>query len=94
MNTKTKKIILGVLAIGFTALIAGMAAAEEEISITGTINDESQLVDENGTVYDISDKEKGNEVTELIGKKVSVKGTAVQAEGIKMITITSFKVIE
>lgn len=94
MNIKTKKIIIEVLAIAFIALLAGMAAAEEEISITGTINDESQLVDDSGTVYDIGDNEKGNEVTELIGKKVSVKGSVVQAEGIKMITITSFKVIE
>jgi hypothetical protein len=94
MIKNTKKITLAVLIIGFIALLAGIAAAADEVSITGTINDDSQLVADSGTTYDIGDNEKGNEVMELVGKKVSVKGTVMEAEGTKIITITSFDVIE
>jgi hypothetical protein len=89
-----QKIFSGILIIGFIALLAGMAAAADEVSITGTINGDSQLVDDSGTAYDIGDNEKGNEVMELVGKKVSVKGTVMEAEGTKIITITAFDVIE
>ena len=94
MSKKTKKIVTGILIIGFIALLAGMAAAADEVSITGTVNEDSQLVADSGTVYDIGDTEKGNEVMELVGKKVSVKGTVMEAEGTKIITITAFDVIE
>ena len=94
MSKKTKKIVTGILIIGFIALLAGMAAAADEVSITGTVNEDSQLVADSGTVYDIGDTEKGNEVMELVGKKVSVKGTVMEAEGTKIITITEFNVME
>jgi hypothetical protein len=94
MRINMQKIFSGILIIGFIALLAGMAAAADEVSITGTINGDSQLVDDSGTAYDIGDNEKGNEVMELVGKKVSVKGTVMEAEGTKIITITAFDVIE
>jgi type 1 fimbria pilin len=94
MIKNTKKIALGILIIGFIALMAGIAAAADEVSITGTITDQSQLVADSGTTYDIGDNEKGNEVMDLVGKKVSVKGTVMEAEGTKIITITAFDVIE
>jgi len=94
MRMNMQKIFSGILIIGFIALLAGMAATADEVSITGTINGDSQLVDDSGTAYDIGDNEKGNEVMELVGKKVSVKGTVMEAEGTKIITITAFDVIE
>jgi hypothetical protein len=94
MRINMQKIFSGILIIGFIALLAGMAAAADEVSITGTINTDSQLVDDSGAAYDIGDNEKGNEVMELVGKKVSVKGTVMEAEGTKIITITAFDVIE
>jgi hypothetical protein len=94
MRINMQKIFSGILIIGFIALLAGMAAAADEVSITGTINGDSQLVDDSGTAYDIGDNEKGNEVMELVGKKVSVKGTVMEAEGTKIITITAFDVSE
>ena len=94
MSKKTKKIVTGILIIGFIALLAGIAAAADEVNITGTINEDSQLVDDSGMVYDIGDTEMGNQVMELVGKKVSVKGTVMEAEGTKIITITASDVIE
>jgi hypothetical protein len=94
MGQNTKKMVLRILVLGCITLFAGMAMAGQEVSITGTINDESQLVADNGMTYDIDDNEMGNEVMELVGKKVSVKGTVMDAEEIKIITITTFDVIE
>ena len=94
MSKNTKRIVTGILVIAFFALLAGMAAAADEVSITGTVNEDSQLVADNGQTYDIGDNEQGNEVMELVGKKVSVKGTVMEAEGTKIITITAFDVIE
>jgi hypothetical protein len=94
MIKSTKKIALAVLIIGFIALLAGIAVAADEVSITGTVNEDSQLVADSGETYDIGDNEKGNQVMEMVGKKVSVKGTVMEAEGTKIITITAFDVIE
>ena len=88
------KIFWGILITGFLALLAGIAAAGEEVSITGTINDDMQLVGDSGITYEISDNEMGNEVMDLVGKKVAVKGTVMEPEGTKIITITAFDVIE
>ena len=80
--------------MGLTLLVAGFAIAGDEVSITGTINDESQLVDNSGALYEIADTEPGYEVMEMTGKKVTVKGTVMEEEGTKTISITSFQVIE
>lgn len=94
MKKNIRKSILGIFVLGLVALVAGFAVAGDEVNITGTINDDSQLVDDSGTSYDIADTEQGNEVMEMTGKKVSVKGTVMEEEGTKTISITSFKVIE
>ncbi len=94
MIKTTQKIFLAIFIIGFIALVPGTAAAGEEVSITGTVNKDLQLVADSGITYDIGDNEKGNEVMELVGKKVSVKGTVMEAEGTKIITIIAFDVIE
>ena len=94
MKKNIKKSILWILVFGLAALISGIAVAGNEVSITGTINEDNQLVDSSGNAYDIADTEQGSDVMEMIGKKISVKGTVMEEEGIKTISITSFKVIE
>jgi hypothetical protein len=94
MRKNANKIALFILMVGFIVLLAGLAAAADEVSITGMINDDSQLVADSGVTYDIGDTEKGNEVMDLVGKKVMVKGTVMESDGTKIISITSFDVIE
>ena len=53
-----------------------------------------QLVDDGGMAYDIADNEEGNEVMDMVGYKVTVKGTVMDAEGTKIITVSSFEIIE
>ncbi|NNL75630.1 MAG: hypothetical protein HKO68_04760 [Desulfobacterales bacterium] len=94
MKKNIKKAILWILVIGLAALISGIAVAGSEINITGAINEDGELVDDNGNAYEIADTEQGNEVMDMVGKKVSVKGTVMEEEGTRTISITSFDVIE
>lgn len=94
MKRNMKRIFLGILIIGLTVFISGIAVAGSQVSLSGVINEDGQLVDEGGMAYDIADNDEGNEVMEMVGFKVTVKGTVMEAEGTKIITISSFKIIE
>jgi hypothetical protein len=94
MKKNIRKMFLGIFIVALAVMVAGFAVAGDEVSITGTINDDSQLVDNSGNTYDIADTEQGYEVMEMTGKKVSVKGTVMEEDGSKTISITSFEVIE
>jgi hypothetical protein len=94
MKKNMKKIFLGILIIGLTVFISGIAVAESEVSISGVVNEDGQLVDDAGMTYDIAENDEGNEVMDMVGLKVNVQGTVMEAEGTKIITISSFKIIE
>ncbi|MDH3837410.1 MAG: hypothetical protein OET18_02035 [Desulfobacterales bacterium] len=94
MGKNMKKIFLGILIIGLTVFLSGIAIAGAEVSISGVISEDGQLVDDDGMAYDIVDNDEGNEVMEMVGHKVAVKGTVMETEGTKIITISSFKIIE
>ena len=94
MGKNMKKIFLGILIIGLTVFFSGIAIAGAEVSISGVISEDGQLVDNDGMTYDIADNDEGNEVMEMAGQKVAVRGTVMETEGTKIITISSFKIIE
>ena len=94
MGKNMKKIFLGILIICLTVFLSGIAVAGSQASISGVINEDGQLVDDNGMVYDIADNEEGEEIMEMVGSKVTVKGTVMEAEGTKIITVSSFNIIE
>ncbi|MGD8880498.1 MAG: hypothetical protein PVI82_01325 [Desulfobacterales bacterium] len=94
MKKTIKNIFLGILIIGLTVFLSGIAVAESEVNVSGVINEDGQLVDDEGMTYDIAENDEGNEVMEMIGYKVTVKGTVMEAEGTKIITISSFEIIE
>ena len=91
---KITKIVLCIFVVVLIAMVSAIAVAAEDVTITGTVNESYQIVDDSGTVYDVAESEKGNEVVELSGKKVEVMGTVVDDDGTKVITIVSYKVIE
>ena len=68
--------------------------AGPEVSISGVISEDGQLVDNDGTAYDIADNDEGNEIMEMVGSKVTVKATVMEADGTKILTISSFRIIE
>ena len=82
--------ILAVIALVFAT---GVAMAAEPVTITGQVNEDSQLVDENGEIYNIADtNEEGMQVMELVGEKIEVRGTLTEEEGSKEITVESFSI--
>ena len=82
--------ILAVIALAFAT---SGALATEQVIIQGQVNEDSQLVDENGEIYNIADtNEEGMQVMELVGEKIEVRGTLTEEEGSKEITVESFSI--
>ena len=65
-----------------------------EVTITGTINDSYQIVSENGTVYEVADTDMGNDLLNHVGKTVEVFGEVSEEEGVKIINVKSYKILE
>ena len=94
MKKNFRQIFLGILILSLSVFLSGIAVAGSEVSISGVINEDGQLVGDDGMAYDIADNEEGDEVMDMVGSKVTVKGTVMEAEGTKIITISSFNIIE
>ena len=76
------------------AISAEKKTAEQEIMITGTVSDANQLVDQQGQIFSIADTKEGMELATHIGVKVQVKGTVMESEGQKQITVSAYEVIK
>jgi hypothetical protein len=87
------KSIVAVFLVFMLLLATGMAFAED-MTITGELNDASQIVTASGDVYDVVDDEKGADLAANIGKTVEVKGTLAEQDGVKSITVIEFKVLD
>jgi hypothetical protein len=94
MGKNMKKIFFGILVICLSVFLSGIAVAGSQVSILGVINEDGQLVDDDGMAYDIADNEEGEQVMEMVGRKVTVKGTVMESEGTKIITVTEFNLLE
>jgi len=49
---------------------------------------------DNDQVYYIGEGEKGDEVTQLVGKKVKLEGMVEEIDEDKIIVVTSYEIIE
>jgi hypothetical protein len=94
MQKKRKYLFIGFLTMLMIALLSGPAIATDSVTIVGTINADGQIVTDNDQVYEIGENKKGDELFELVGKKVKVTGTVAEEDGTKVITVISYKVIE
>lgn len=77
-------------------LLAGTvpAAAGEQVTILGTVNAAYQIITDDQQAYDVAESEKGDEVVEMIGRKVKVSGTVEEQDGAKVIFVTFYEVVE
>lgn len=70
------------------------AAASAGITVSGTINDANQLIDDKGQAFELSENtEKGLEVKALVGQKVELKGTVMDEEGQNVLEVQDYKII-
>jgi len=84
---------MGICALFLVAIVSATALLAAEVTITGTISEEGIVADD-GQVYAVAENEKGQEMKELVAKKVKATGTVEESEGKKVITVTAFEVIE
>ena len=94
MRRNEKKLVISILALVLVAFLSGPALSGDAMTITGTINEDNQIVTDDGKTYDVVDTEKGDEVVEMVDKKVKATGTVEESEGKMMISITEYEVIE
>jgi len=95
MVRNTKKLFLGMFVICLVAGVTAYALAQQQVTMVGTVGEDSTIVDDSGQSYQVAENEKADEIAEHVGKKVEVKGVIEEnADGSKMITIESYKLIE
>ena len=94
MHRNIKKLLTLALIFSFVFAFAGPALSGENVTIVGTLNEDSQIVGNDGVVYEVADNNVAEEVMEHVGKKIEIKGTVMEEEGSKTITITSYTVLE
>jgi hypothetical protein len=97
-----RTINLLVCALFVVAMVTGVALAadkgaakqEQELMITGTINSANQLVDKDGQIFNVAETDQGKELVTHVGMKVQVKGTVMESEGMKKISVSAYKIMK
>ena len=91
---RNKRVLMAIVGLMVVAFFCGFAAAAETMTIKGTINDDGQLVADDGKVYEIAESEKGSELSAMVGKKVTVTGAVEENEGKMEIEVESYETAE
>jgi len=94
MKRKRSIFAVSVMAFLIVSMFLSTNVLCEEITIKGEVNDNYQIIAEDGQVYEVADTDKGNEVVlQYVGKIVKVTGTIKESDGKeKTITVTSYEV--
>jgi len=99
MKRTPGRVICGLLMV---AMVSGSAPSAEkkapekdqEIMITGTVNNNQQIVDRRGQVLIIARTQEGNELVSHVGMKVQVKGSVAEHQGKRWITILHYEIVK
>jgi uncharacterized protein YdeI (BOF family) len=83
------KIAAGIMMLAFAAT----AFAGQMMTVNGTITDDYLLVDDVGQIYVVTETDKGYELLENVGSRVSVTGDVEESDDGPVIDVRSFKVI-
>jgi hypothetical protein len=94
MKKMGKVFVAGLMVAFLVALFGGTAVSSDNVTIEGVVSDVYQLITDQDEVYDIADTEKGQELMEMVGKKVKVIGAVEEEDGVKTIKVANFEVME
>jgi len=83
----------GILAVLLIGLVCNYGLAAEKMTITGEVTEDGQIMDANGTIYDVADTAQGRQLLDNVGKVVEIRGTVTGEIGMKEITVESFRVV-
>ncbi|MGD8542490.1 MAG: hypothetical protein PVI39_09390 [Desulfobacteraceae bacterium] len=99
MKVFGKTLSIGVCALVLVALFSGFAAASEQaagesVMITGTVNEDNQIVSLEGETFGVADTEKGAELKSFVGMKIQVTGTVMEQDGAKVIDVEAYEIVK
>ena len=90
-----RKAFIAILCAAFLGIGTGsVLLAADMTNITGTVNEDGQLVEDSGQVYDIAEDEVGMQAMEHSGEKIAIEGTVQEEDGSRVIVIKSFKLLD
>ena len=94
MKKNKRFLFVGFLAMLMIAFLSGPAISADSVIILGIVNNKYQIVTDNNQIYHIAEGEKGDEVVDLVGKKVKVAGMVEEVDEGKLLTVSSYEVVE
>ena len=97
-----RTICLVICALFVVVMMSGVAFSAEknvakqgqEMMIKGSINNANQIVAKDGQIFDVADTQEGKELLSHVGMKVQVKGTVLENEGKKQISVSAYEIIK
>ena len=89
-----KKTSVRILAVLVLALVLATPVLAAEVTLIGKVNDSYQIETDQGDVYDVADTDIGDELLNHVGEKVEVTGTISEEEGVKIIRVAAYTVLE
>lgn len=93
MKKITQRVIPIVSFILFFIWIFSTPCLADEVTIVGEVNESYQIV-AGSQIYEVTENSLGNDlVTNYISQTVKVTGTIEEKDEVKIITVTSFKVV-
>jgi hypothetical protein len=95
-NKKMKKTALRILVVSVLVLMlaAPVLAVEKEMTVIGEVNNDYQIVTDQGVAYEVEDTDMGNELLNHVGKKVEVTGTVTEEDEVQTIKVASYVILE
>ncbi|HEU17793.1 MAG TPA: hypothetical protein ENO00_00200 [Deltaproteobacteria bacterium] len=86
--------ILFIIGLPVVTAVADESSENKPVKITGTVNDNFQIVTSDGTVYEVDTNELGNQLVEEVGKKVEATGIIEIVDDLKSITVLSYRLLD
>ncbi len=87
-------VFLPLALLSLTVFAARAMAQSEVVTVVGVVTEDSQLVADDGEIYEVAASREGEAVKELLDKRVQVTGAVTEQNGIKIIEVTSYQVIK
>lgn len=75
------------------AVFTSTAMAGRVMTVNGTITDDYLLVDDNGEIYIVSESDKGDELLDNVGRRVTVTGDVEDSDDGPVIDVQGYKVL-
>jgi hypothetical protein len=86
-------VVVGSVVAMVVVLVSGMAFAGETVSLVGEINDDFQIITDNGEAYEVMMSGQGIDLIDHAGERVRVIGEIIDDGEGRLIDVASFEVL-